>query len=97
VQITGHGSGAISQQQLASSTATPSQYAISAELHDAVQAALGQLPSDYARVIELRTFRGLTFEQAGRLLGRSEDAARKMWVRAIERLASELASYDSDR
>ena len=95
--LVAHGSGVIAQRPLASSIATPSQVAISAEMRAAVQTALGQLPADYAQVIELRTFSGMKFEQVGSILGRSEDAARKMWVRAIERLAIELASYDSAR
>jgi RNA polymerase sigma factor (sigma-70 family) len=56
----------------------------------ALEAALGQLPADQAEVIRLRHRDGRSFEEIGRLLGRSADAARQLWRRAVERLQEEL-------
>ena len=52
--------------------------------------ALERLPEDYRRVIILRYQEQLPFEEIGRLLQRSPDAARKLWARAVERLHEEL-------
>lgn len=45
--------------------------------------AIQQLSDDYRRVIELRSIEQLTFVQVGELMDRSEEAARKLWRRAI--------------
>jgi RNA polymerase sigma-70 factor, ECF subfamily len=82
--------------QLASPMPSPSQCMVTAEMREAVQAAIRKLPPDYARVIELRTFAGLSFDRIGETLGRSAEAVRKLWGRAIEQLANELGPYDSD-
>jgi RNA polymerase sigma-70 factor (ECF subfamily) len=60
------------------------------EQDEALQAALGRLPADYRQVITLRYHEQLSFEEIGRLLQRSPDAARKLWARAVERLQEEL-------
>jgi RNA polymerase sigma-70 factor (ECF subfamily) len=69
---------------------SPSGEAMEHEQDQALQAALGRLPEDYRRVIALRHQEDLSFEEIGRLLQRSPDAARKLWARAIERLQEEL-------
>jgi RNA polymerase sigma-70 factor (ECF subfamily) len=53
----------------------------------AVQAALARLSEVDRQVITLRTFEGLTFEQVGAAIGRSAEASRKLWSRAIDKLA----------
>ena len=55
-----------------------------------LQAAIGRLPDDYRQVIALRYQEGLAFEEVGRRLGRSTDAARMLWARAVDRLKQEL-------
>lgn len=55
-----------------------------------VRRALARLPEEYRQAIELRTFRGLTFQEAGAAMNRSGEAVRKLWSRAIERLGEEL-------
>ena len=75
---------------LTADTPSPSGQAMENERDEALQAALGRLPEDYRRVITLRYEEQLPFEEIGRLLQRSPDAARKLWARAVERLHEEL-------
>ena len=75
---------------LAANVLSPSGQAMEHEQDQALQAALGRLPDDYRRVITLRYQEELSFEEIGRLLDRSPDAARKLWARAVERLHEEL-------
>jgi RNA polymerase sigma-70 factor, ECF subfamily len=82
--------------ELTSSAPSPSECVVSSEQREAVHAALRRLPPEYAQVIQLRTFAGLPFDRVGQALGRSSEAVRKLWARAIERLANELAQYESD-
>ena len=76
--------------QIAAPGETPSAVAIAREQRDALDRALVRLPDDYRHVIELRHREGKSFGEIARQLGRSTEAARKLWSRAIERLTSEL-------
>jgi RNA polymerase sigma-70 factor (ECF subfamily) len=69
---------------------TPSMEAMAREKAEAVAQALERLPEDYRRVITLRNQERREFEEIGRLMQRSTDAARRLWSRAIERLQHEL-------
>src|SRR6476660_1737019 len=75
---------------LMADTPSPSGQAMEHEQDEVLQAALERLPEDYRRVIALRYEQQLPFEEIGRLLQRSPDAARKLWARAVERLHEEL-------
>jgi RNA polymerase sigma-70 factor (ECF subfamily) len=75
---------------LAANVLSPSGQAMEHEQDQALQAALARLPEDYRRVIILRYQDQLPFEEIGRLLQRSPDAARKLWARAVEWLQEEL-------
>jgi RNA polymerase sigma-70 factor (ECF subfamily) len=55
-----------------------------------VQQAIDRLPDDYRRVLILRHQESRSFVQIGAALDRSEEAARKLWFRAIESLRDEL-------
>jgi RNA polymerase sigma-70 factor, ECF subfamily len=55
-----------------------------------LKAALGRLSPDYRRVIVLRNWEEQSFAEIGAIFGRSPEAARKLWARAIEQLKSEL-------
>jgi RNA polymerase sigma-70 factor (ECF subfamily) len=74
----------------AAATPSPSMEAMAHEKAEAVARALERLPEDYRRVITLRNQERRDFEEIGRLMGRSTDAARRLWSRAIERLQQEL-------
>lgn len=69
---------------------TPDRSAIRREDAALVAAVLDRLPADYAAVLRLRYWEGLTFPQIAARIGRSEDAARKLWYRAIACLDGEL-------
>jgi RNA polymerase sigma-70 factor (ECF subfamily) len=51
---------------------------------------MSRLPEDYRRIILLRYQEGLTFEEIGKRLGRTENAVRKLWARAVERIREDL-------
>jgi RNA polymerase sigma-70 factor (ECF subfamily) len=72
--------------------ASPSGQAIAHEQAAAVQQILAQLPDDYRRVLVLRYQEQQSFEEIGRLLGRSANAARKLWRRALEQMQRELSA-----
>jgi RNA polymerase sigma-70 factor (ECF subfamily) len=69
---------------------TPGAAFVRREEREVVRRALGRLPEDYRRVLLLRTTERRPFEEVGRLLGRSADAARMLWGRAVEALQAEL-------
>ncbi len=55
-----------------------------------LRAALQQLPAEYRQVILWRNWDRLSFAEIGQRLGRSEEAVRKLWNRAVARLADHL-------
>jgi RNA polymerase sigma-70 factor (ECF subfamily) len=69
---------------------SPSQEAMAREEAEAVQRALERLPDEYRQVILLRHQEELPFEDIGRLMGRSANAAEKLWARAVRRMRQEL-------
>jgi RNA polymerase sigma-70 factor (ECF subfamily) len=73
----------------AADTPSPSVEAMAHEQAVALRQALERLPEDYRQVIVLRYLEGRSFEEIGRLLNRSPDAARKLWARAMERFREE--------
>ncbi|MBX9653881.1 sigma-70 family RNA polymerase sigma factor [bacterium] len=74
---------------------TPSQMAIRKEDQASLREAMARLPEDYRQVIRLRNFELVSFPEIGRTLGRTEEAMRKLWLRAMKRLKEELHSHDS--
>jgi RNA polymerase sigma-70 factor (ECF subfamily) len=68
----------------------PGQELMAREQAGALQAALERLPVSCRQIIELRQDHRLSFEEAAKLLGRSADAARMLYVRALERLKDAL-------
>ena len=89
VALAAGGSSAGLGPELAGSPLTPSGVAIEREQAAALRRALERLPEEYRRVVVLRFEEGRSFEEIGRLTGRSPDAARKVWSRAMERLRQE--------
>jgi RNA polymerase sigma-70 factor (ECF subfamily) len=75
---------------LAADIPSPSTEAISREQAEKIQRVLERLPADYCRVILLRNQERRPFAEIGQLMGRSAEAARRLWSRAIERLQQEL-------
>ena len=54
-----------------------------------LERALERLPEDYRQVIVLRYREGRSFDEIGKQMNRSADAAGKLWSRAMERLREE--------
>jgi RNA polymerase sigma-70 factor (ECF subfamily) len=82
------------QEGLVAPTETPSAQAIAREQDAEMQRALEQLPEQYRQVILLHHRERLTFEEVGRRLGRSAEAARKLWARAVDKLQGSLETPD---
>ncbi len=59
--------------------ASPPARLLAGEEAAALVAALARLPEAHRRVIVLRHWEGWSFLQIGEVLGRSDDAARKLW------------------
>jgi RNA polymerase sigma-70 factor (ECF subfamily) len=73
---------------------SPSSDAIHNEEEETLSRALDRLPEHYRQVIIWRQQEETPYEEIGRRLQRSAEAARKLWFRAIESLASELRTRD---
>lgn len=70
----------------------PSPSSIIGRQQDAelLAAAMRRLPPDYGQVLILRYWQRLSFGEIGRLMDRSPNAVRKLWIRAIDRLHEEM-------
>jgi RNA polymerase sigma-70 factor, ECF subfamily len=75
---------------LAADVSTPSYQASSEEQVALLRVAISRLRDDHRRVMNLRYDQGLTFEEIGRQMGRSPDAVRMLWARALEAVKHEL-------
>jgi RNA polymerase sigma-70 factor, ECF subfamily len=69
---------------------SPSGEALSREERELFNRAMERLPDSYRQAIELRHREDLSFEKLGERLNRSEEAARKLWTRAVRQLQQEL-------
>lgn len=74
---------------------TPSGLAVEKEQRQRLHRAMRELTEDERRVIELRTWQRLPFAEIGVLLdGRSAEAARKLWARAVMHLQASMRDFD---
>ena len=71
-------------------TESPSAQLMAEEEWQRLRAAMERLPDDYRQVIVLRHQEGRSYAEIGQAMGRSEEAARKLWVRAVERLSEDM-------
>jgi RNA polymerase sigma-70 factor (ECF subfamily) len=79
------------QAALASpSAASPSRLAGRREEAVLLAAALERLPADYREVFVLRTLEHLAIEEVAARMGRSVNAVRKLWTRAMLALRREM-------
>jgi RNA polymerase sigma-70 factor (ECF subfamily) len=76
---------------------TPSRQVSAQEDSRELSAAIERLPEDYRLAVLLRYQQDLSFAEMGKILDRSEDAARKLWYRAVERLQREMDATDGTR
>jgi RNA polymerase sigma-70 factor (ECF subfamily) len=70
--------------------AAPEEQAQRRERAAVVLDALERLPEEYRKVLELRNFEDLPFAAVAAHLGRSVDAVRQLWVRAVRSLRQEI-------
>ena len=69
---------------------SPSRLAMRVESHQQLDSGLSELSEDHRLVIDLVHRHGCTLVEAGERMGRSADAARKLYARAIAALAKIL-------
>jgi len=78
----------------ADSLTSPTQGAERAEVQGAIRQAIDRLPRDQQRVIQLRSYEGLSFSEIAGLMGLSDKhAARELFLRALKRMG-ELVEHD---
>jgi RNA polymerase sigma-70 factor (ECF subfamily) len=65
------------------------------ERRQQVETTIAALPADMRQLIEMRHHRSLSFAAIAAALGKSEDATRRAWARAVQQLQQDLARYDS--
>src|SRR5262245_47369929 len=73
---------------------SPSSVVVAGEREQAIERGLARLPDDYRLIIIWHDRDGLSFDEIGRRLRRSPDAARRLWSRAIGRLQEVLTRHD---
>ena len=71
---------------IADPSPSPSGHALAREAEVEMARVLGWLPALYRQVIHWRHWEQRSFEEIGRLTGRSAEAARQLWRRALEQL-----------
>jgi RNA polymerase sigma-70 factor (ECF subfamily) len=75
---------------------TPGSEAAAREMVAALNESLVKLPDEYRQAIELRSWQRKSFAEIGIAMGRTPEAARKLWCRAIERLGRELERFGGE-
>src|SRR5262245_30295911 len=75
---------------VATASPTPSAWAMAGEQDVELQRAIEVLPDDYRRVLLMRYQEELSFDAIAARMQRTAGAARKLWLRAVERLRQEL-------
>jgi RNA polymerase sigma-70 factor (ECF subfamily) len=90
-----NGSG---QEALTTGEPSPSKQAAAQERNEALKRAMAQLPEHYREALQLRHQENCTFAEMGRRTGRSAEAARKVWARAVEQLKQIMSlTHESSR
>jgi RNA polymerase sigma-70 factor (ECF subfamily) len=69
---------------------SPSQQAVRHEQATWLARALERLPEDYREVLVLHHLEGCAFPEVARHMGRSVEAVKKLWARALARLKRSL-------
>ena len=82
--------------QFVSPGASPSQEAMGAELEAIAQKALDALPEDYRQILHLVRERQLTLREAAERMGRSREATKKLYGRALARFTEEFEELRGD-
>ena len=78
------------QRSLAGLSQAPSSLALKREQAVLLAEALERLPEDYREVFVLRNLEQVPIEEIATRMGRSPNAVRKLWTRALLALRREL-------
>lgn len=81
-------------RRLADSHAAHRGAACSIEESLHVQKAISNLSEEHQAVINLRIYEGLPFDQVGQAMNRTDEAARNLFIRAIDELRVQFKSHD---
>ncbi|MBP5386320.1 MAG: RNA polymerase sigma factor [Prevotella sp.] len=65
---------------------TPQQYVEDEETGDIVQRAMGQLPYNWRKIVEMREFEKMSYAEIAQVLGTSESSCRGMMSKARQKL-----------
>ena len=76
---------------------TPSAHVVGEEDATRLLAALNLLPEEHRQVVWLRNWEGLSFDEVGHRTGRTAEAARKVFFRAVQRLSALLVQVDGKK
>lgn len=90
-------SGLYGPDALVSPDTSPSGNAAKHESRQRLIEALARLPEGQRDAIVMREFDHLTFPEIGHHMGRTAEAARSLWWRALESLRAELEEPDERR
>ena len=71
---------------------SPVDAAIASEVRESVARTLARLPPDYREVLRLTQFEGLTLRDAAERMGRTREATKKLYGRAMIRFTSAIDS-----
>jgi len=77
-----------------SRTPTPSNHALWNERTQALEQAMQRLPEHYRQAVAWRHQDGLSWDEIGRRMSCTAEAARKVWSRAIVQLKREVGECD---
>jgi RNA polymerase sigma-70 factor (ECF subfamily) len=81
---------AVRPSHVAAPGPTPSVQVMFDEQQRRLLEAIDRLPDDYRTVMDMRYNEALAFDEIGRRLERSADAARMLWARAVDRLKQDM-------
>ena len=71
---------------------SPGALAVAREDHAAARAALDELPEPHREILRLVHAAGLTVPEAAKYVGRSPEATRKLYARAVASLAKAVGA-----
>jgi RNA polymerase sigma-70 factor, ECF subfamily len=84
-----------SASEVSSDQPTPSEIMNQLEQRIRLEVALQEIAPNYRQVIELHHIEGLTFPEIGNQIGKTAEAARKLWVRGLVALQQRLGDLTS--
>lgn len=76
---------------------TPGAVLVAKEQREIVVRAMEQLPEHYRVVLQLRQQENCSFAEIGKRTGKTAEAARKIWARAVEHLKEILKTANVSR